>query len=435
MKNDKLYDRSLVDWLRQLETFSSGLNHQSLAHVLGVAKKLDVLDFAKKIITVAGTNGKSSSVVFLEAILLAAGYKTGAYISPHLLRYNERVRVNGVEVDDGALCQAFSLVDIARAGVDLSYFEFTTLAALVIFKQCDLDFLILEVGLGGIFDAVNILHPDISIITTISLDHVQILGETREAIGREKSGIMRRFKPVICGSNMPDSIYLAANNLGASLYELGKDFFCIERGAVWGWQCGQDLLENLPWPRLSISNASLAIMAVKLLSADFKISSQAIITGLKNAILLGRWQKVVFNHREIIFDVAHNHDSAILLANNLAKTATTGRVLAVASMLADKDIDAILEPFQGLVYKWYVGVIDHVRAASSAQLSKCFHRAKVDNFTLFPTVGGSLLQAIAEYQENDRIAVFGSFHTVMEGLVLLTDMHNEKLSESRSYES
>ena len=406
----------LADWLQYLETLLSGLNNKSLDRVKSIAKKLNLLKFTGKIITVAGTNGKGSCVIFLESILLAAGLKVGAYISPHLLRYNERIRLDGKDIDNEALCQAFAVVKQACADIVLSYFEFTTLVALLIFKKQNPDVLILEAGLGGRFDAVNILDNDISIITTISLDHMQILGNTKDVIGYEKSGIMRSLKPVICGENMPASVSIAADNVQAKLYCLNKDFNYAEKNGYWSWRTASEIIENLPLLRLPVNSAALAIMAIKLLSEDFKISSQAIIIGLKNAFLPGRLQRLIFNGKEIIFDVAHNHESASLLALNLNKNKSSGRVLAIVGMFGDKDIIGTLKPLVGIVDRWYFGVLDSPRAASTVHLVRCLQMAGSNNFVSLPTITVSLQQAIAECQEKDRIAVFGSFYAVAEGL-------------------
>lgn len=388
----------LTAWLRYLEALPSGLSNNSLVRVKSIAQKLGLLSFSEKIIVVGGTNGKGSCVIFLEAILLAAGLKTGAFISPHVLRYNERIRLNGKDIDDATLCRIFTQIENARGNTVLSHVEFSTLAALATFKKKKVDVLILEVGLGGRFDAVNILDADIAIITTISLDHTKILGNTREAIGREKAGIMRAFKPVICGDDdIPKSIYAAAKRTKAVLYSANKGF-------------------SFARPKLPIASARAALMAIKLLQKDLKISKKAIVTGLKKAFLIGRMQRIIAANREIIFDVAHNPESAVLLAQNLVKRASKGYNLAVLSMLSDKNITATLRPLTKIVDKWYLGALTGSRATSTGQLARCLIKAGASNFVALPTVAGALKQAIAECRIKDRIVVFGSFHTVAEGL-------------------
>ena len=413
---------NLTAWLQYLETLPSGLNNNSLVNVKSIAQKLGLLSFSGKIITVGGTNGKGSCVVFLEAILLAAGYKTGAFISPHVLCYNERIRINGKDIDSATLSQVFAQIDRARADTVLSYFEFSTLAALAIFKKKKVDVLILEVGLGGRFDAVNILDADIAIITTISLDHTKILGNTREAIGREKAGIMRAFKPVICGdADAPKSIYVKAKQTKAILYSANKDFFYTKQNESWCWRFAQTNIKNLLLPKLPIASAANALMAIKLLQKDLKIPKKAINVGLKKAFLPGRWQRIIVANKEIIFDVAHNPESAALLAQNLSGLVSTGRILAVVSMLRDKDITTTLQPLTEIVDKWYFGILTGARAASAKLLTRSLVKAGSSNFVVLPTVAESLQQAIAECGIKDRMVVFGSFHTVAK---CLTEIEN-----------
>ena len=396
----------LTAWLQYLETLPSGLNNNSLVRVKKLAKRLGLLDFSGKIVVVGGSNGKSSCVVCLETILLAAGYTTGAYISPHVLHYNERIRLCGQNVASRTLCRIFAWID--RAGVELSYFEFSTLAALAIFKEQKLDVLIFEVGLGGRCDAVNILDADIAIITTISLEHTQILGNTKAAIAQEKAGIIRPGKPIICGdANTPETIYLAAKQKNAILYVEGKDFFYTKQDGKWSWQIKDHVVKNLPLPKLPLASVAAALMAVHLL--HFKIARQALIAGLRKAVLLGRWQRVKVAGKEVIFDVAHNPESAALLAQNLS----AGRILAVMSMLGDKNIAATLQPLKDMVDKWYIGILANKRAATVAQLTGSLEGC---NFVVLPNITAALQQAIAECQRKDKIVVFGSFFTVADGL-------------------
>lgn len=413
---------NLNAWLQYLEALPSGLHNNSLLGVRSVAQKLGLLRFSGKIITVGGTNGKGSCVVFLEAILLAASLKTGAFISPHVLRYNERIRFNGKDIDDKTLCWAFTQVENARGDNVLSYFEFSTLAALAIFKKKQADVLILEVGLGGRFDAVNILDADIAVITTISLDHTKILGNTRFAIGREKAGIMRPFKPVVCGDvDVPKSIYAAAKKIKATLYSANKDFSFSQQNGCWNWRFAKNNTEKLPLPKLPIANAATALMVIKLLQKDFKISKKAIVTGIRKAFLPGRLQRIIVSNREIIFDVAHNPESAALLAQNLVKRKSQGRSLAVVSMLNDKNIMATLQPLTKIIDKWYLGVLNDSRASDAKRLTRCLVRAGGSNFIVLSSVTRALQQAIAECGIKDRIVVFGSFHTVAEGLKFTGD--------------
>jgi dihydrofolate synthase / folylpolyglutamate synthase len=413
---------NLAAWLSRLENFPSGLHNNSLDTVKSIARKLDLLNFPGKIIIVGGTNGKGSCVVMLEAILHAAGYQTGAFISPHVLRYNERIRYNTEEIDDESICSAFSLINNNLAGNILSYFEFSTLAALAIFKKLKIDILILEVGLGGRYDAVNILDADIAIITTISLEHTKILGDTREAIGYEKAGIMRSNRPVICGDpNIPNSIYDFARNIGAKLYVVNKDFSYEPQDNSWDWQ-GKKCLKKLPIPKLPMANAATALMAIELLRQDLKIAKKDIMVGLKQAFLLGRLQKVNILHKEIIFDVAHNPESVALLAKNLKSyIAGEKRILAVVSMLKDKDIVSSLQEITPIIAKWYVGKIpgENIRAASNEELVACLLKAGGKNYIVLDNITIALQQAFAEYRIKDTIVVFGSFYAVAECLMIV----------------
>ena len=407
---------NIQEWFSYLETLPSGLTITSLDHVKKVAQALGVTNFSGKIVTIAGTNGKGSCVVFLEAILVAAGYKVGAYISPHLLRYNERIRINGETIDDDILAAAFAVVKMAQGNTILSYFEFGTLVALQIFKQMELDVLLLEVGLGGRLDAVNIIDPDVAVISTISLDHTAQLGNTRDEIGREKSGIMRKFKPIVCGDpNPPRSISTSANNTKAILYNAQCDFTYKIEHTQWKWECGNWQLEELPIPKLPIQDAATALMVITLLLPDIPVDHTAIVSGLNNAFLLGRFQSLQ-QTPEVIADVAHNMESAGLLAANLKQHPVAGKTLAVLSMLKDKDIAATLKPLIPLIDKWYVGQLACSRAASAEQLRNNLKFCGAQKLSFNPNVITAFHKAIAEAKEIDRIIVFGSFYTVGEVL-------------------
>lgn len=405
-------------WLFYLDSLSPGLNITSLDHVKKIAQELGVTKFPSKVITVGGTNGKGSCVVFLEEILMAAGYKVGAYISPHLLRYHERIRINGEAVDDDILCAAFAVVQMAQGNTTLSYFEFGTLTALQIFKQMELDVLLLEVGLGGRLDAVNIIDADIAVISTISLDHTAQLGNTREEIGREKSGIMRKFRPIVCGDpSPPRSIYTSANKIKATLYCAKRDFVYKIESTKWDWEFGTWHLEELPIPKLPIPDAATALMVIALLLPDMPVDYGAIVSGLNNAFLLGRLQRLQ-QLPEVIADVAHNMESAEWLAANLKQNSIAGKTLAVLSMLKDKDIVATLKPLLNIVDKWHVGQLAMERAASLKQLRDGFHCCGESKVRFHLSIVEAFHEALAEAKEIDRIVVFGSFYTVSEILKL-----------------
>lgn len=437
---------SLKNWLVYLESLPSGLNSPDLERTRKIAQSLNLFPITTKVITVTGTNGKGSCVAFLEAILLAAGFKVGAYTSPHVLHYNERIRINGSNVSDSDLVPAFAAVAEAKKDVVLSFFEFTTLAALLLFKNSPLDVLILEVGVGGRLDPVNIVDPDIAVITTVALDHTQILGSSREAIATEKSGIMRPLKDVVCGDLCPPAnIFKIAQLLSARLHLLNREYNYESSDEVWTWKSGELSLNNLPVPKLPMQNAATALMVIKLLQQSLSIPNGAIEQGLLTATLLGRYQKLSLENKvEIILDVAHNPEAALLLAKKLNKEIIAGRVLAVMSMFQDKDIMATLQPLIPLVDCWYIGKLHNSRAAEVEALSSSLQKLAsseeifpdetsqlsanpkdqskrinvnyANKIKKFPTIDVAMQQAIAESVEIDRIITFGSFHVVAEVL-------------------
>lgn len=413
--------KNLAAWLTYLETFPSGLLHPDLDRTAKIAARLDIQQFSCPVITVAGTNGKGSCVVLLEAMLLAAGFRVGAYISPHVLTYNERIRIMGENIDDLSLITAFELIAANRAEQTLSFFEFSTLAALAIFKQQNLDVLILEVGLGGTNDPVNIVASDIALISTIDLDHTQILGMDREAIAREKAGIMRAGKPVVCGDlDPPANIYSEAQKRQAQLYTLNKDFNYCGTNDTWTWSCGNTVMSNLPLPRLPLQNAATALMAIHLLQAKLHVTPDAISAGLTRAFLLGRYQKIQWQHKEIILDVAHNPEAARLLAANLQREKVNGKLLALTSMLQDKDIPATLQPLADLVDIWYVAKLTSQRAATLEQLAASLQAIHARAIRTFNSIATAWQQVIAECKEKDKILIFGSFYTVASVLKMLS---------------
>lgn len=407
-----------LNWLQFISSLPIGLNkkNSSFKCFKAVAEKLDLVNFDSKIIVVGGTNGKSSTVSILESIFLAAGFSIGSYVSPHLIKYNERIRLNGDCVDDKSLFKACSVIRKATYDIVLGQFEFTTLVALLLFKLNKLDVMVLEVGLGGRFDPVNILDIDLSIITTVSLDHTDVLGKTRDKIGLEKAGIMRSFKPVICGDNMSNSVIRYADSINANIFCLNRSFGYDFKDNGWRWNFSHKVLDGLPQANLPPENVALALMAVYLLSGDFKISYDAITVGLRGLSLPGRFQRIEFNGREIIFDVAHNGESAKLLASNLKKLSFYGNTLAVVGILNDKEIKSILKPLIGVVDSWYLGEVNDLRKSSNNVVGQILQNLGVGSFIKCATVKGSLFEAIKQSDEKDRIVVFGSNHTVAEAL-------------------
>ena len=410
---------NLSSWLLYLERLPSGLHRNSLISVRVVADKLGLLDIEIPIITVAGTNGKGSTVIFLESMLRAHGFSVGSYISPHLLSYNERIRHNGENIDESSLCLALATVKQAAGDIVLSYFDVTTLAALVFFKRQKPDYLILEVGLGGRLDAVNIFEPLLAIITTVSLDHTQILGKTRELIGHEKAGIMRPHGLAIVGSAMPVTVYYAATIMNVQLYVLGRDFYYHQSlgGGRFDWYFGKTRLRNLPLSHLPMTSAALAIMAIRLLLGASGVLKKSICHGLSTANLSGRMQEVIFHNRKIILDIAHNAEATELLAAELKANKKQGKLIALFNALSDKNIGSMIANLVGLIDHWYLGELSTERRSAIDIVAR--EITKLDRFiriSICSSVSLALDRAIAESEEIDTIVIFGSFYVVSEAL-------------------
>ncbi|MDA1107346.1 MAG: bifunctional tetrahydrofolate synthase/dihydrofolate synthase [Proteobacteria bacterium] len=420
---------TLADWLSWQETKHPRLIDLGLERVSSVLQRMGLAQPPHAVITVTGTNGKGSSVALLEAIYRAAGYRVGAYTSPHLLRYNERVRVLGEEASDVQLCEAFARIDAARGEISLSYFEFGTLAAFDIFQRAQLDVAILEVGLGGRLDAVNILDADVALVTSIGIDHVEWLGPDRESIAREKAGIFRVERPAICGDpDVPQSLRAHARDCAAPLYCLERDFgYSADYSAGtgdWSWWGRYDdasaRYEHLPFPGLrgafQLRNAAAVLMALQPLLPRLPVSEDAVRQGLLAAKLPGRFQ-VLPGPVTRIFDVAHNPHGAEVLARTLKEYPCVGRTLAVFSMLADKDIAGVIDRMREVIDQWHVAALPAARAASAEQI---VHLLRENAAQAVVHEHGSISAAYRAVMEQarpgDRVVVFGSFYTVAEVL-------------------
>lgn len=407
---------TLHDWLARLERLHPVAIELGLDRVRRVAVALNLAPVFPVLI-VGGTNGKGSTCAFLEAILSAAGYRTGLYTSPHLLRYNERVRVDGIDASDAALVAAFEAVEIARGDTSLTYFEFGTLAAMAQFMVAGVDVAILEVGLGGRLDAVNLWDADVALVTSIDLDHQDYLGDTREAIGFEKAGIYRPGRPAICADPAPPASLVGhAKTIGADFLRVGVDFL-LERGTSdWTWHGRQSTWRGLPLPALSgayqLRNAAAALAALETLAVRLPVSEAAIRAGLVNARIRGRFQRIS-TEPELILDVAHNPEAARALAATLAEQPVRGRTLGVVGMLADKDAAGVFEALAGRIDGWWTCTPDSPRARDAASLAEairaCLPGAAVAVET---TPVAALAAARSAALEGDRILAFGSFHTV-----------------------
>lgn len=411
----------LPGWLSYLEQLHPKTIDLGLDRVAEVRQRLD-LNPSFPIITVAGTNGKGSTCAMLEAILLAAGYRVGLYTSPHLLRYNERVRINGEEASDEALCEAFAAVEQARGEVSLTYFEFGTLAAVWLFARAGLDAAILEVGLGGRLDAVNAFDTDCAVLTSVDFDHMDYLGNSRLAIGHEKAGIFRAGKPVVCGEfDLPYSVLAHAEKIGANLRRIGPDFgYDGLEPNQWRFTSVDGLRLSLPYPALrgayQLGNASTCLAALEQLKARLPVTHDDIRRGLLEAVVPGRFQ-VLPGRPQRIFDVAHNPHAARALAENLRAMPPAGKVIAVFAMLRDKDIAGVVRAMQGQVDRWLVAGIGQPRGASSEELLRVLEQEGLaQRAEAFPSVAEAYRHACAKAVEDDKILIFGSFYTVAEAM-------------------
>jgi len=376
-----------------------------------------------KVITVAGTNGKGSSVAILDSILRAAGYRTGAYTSPHLINYNERIVLNGKACDDDLISQAFEEVDQAREEVSLTYFEFSTLAAVNIFCNKAIDIAILEVGMGGRLDAVNLFDADIALITPISLDHTQWLGHDRETIGFEKAGIIRANKPLVCSEEPPVTVINYAKELSAQISVAIADFNYQHDSQQWHWSNEIIAWRNLPHPALAgrhqLQNAAAVLQVISLLIEEgFSITQAQIEKGLIEVRLAGRFHQVPGPVLRI-FDVTHNEQGALSLLELLIESSFQGRTVAILGMLKDKDastVSAILKP---AVDEWYIAGLSGSRGMSAdtlaLELKGVVDEEKVNTFGTIPM---AYRAAMANAREGDRLIIFGSFHTVASVMVL-----------------
>jgi len=414
---------SLEQWLHWQETLHPSEIELGLDRVRQVYRSLCPETLPFRVVTVAGTNGKGSSIAALEAILLAAGYQVASYTSPHLLRYNERIRLNGEAVSDQTLMAAFEQVDQARQDVSLTYFEFGTLAALRIFCDAQPQIVLLEVGLGGRLDAVNIVDADVALITSIGVDHVAWLGNDRETIAREKAGIMRAGRPVVCSDPVPPAtIARHAEEVGAELYQLGEAFDYQLKDNHWCWHYRGEMpltWNNLPPPGLpgehQYRNLAGALMVLSLLKSGFPINRQQIGTGLLQLKLPGRLQ-LIPGDVPLLLDVAHNPDGTGQLARTLQSQAVTGRNWAIVGMMADKDIRAALTPLIPLIEGWYPVDLNVERAATASQLAEVLTELRVQTVAPQSGVAEALQAARNAAQPGDRIVLFGSFYTVADAL-------------------
>ncbi|AZY52457.1 bifunctional tetrahydrofolate synthase/dihydrofolate synthase [Bordetella avium] len=413
----------LADWLQYLESLHSKAIDLGLERVKAVAGRLD-LQLNAVTFTVGGTNGKGSTCAMLEATLLAAGYRVGLYTSPHLIDFNERARVNGEIVSDAALLEQFQAIEAARGDTSLTYFEFTTLAILRLFAQASLDAVVLEVGLGGRLDAVNIIDADCAIVTSVDLDHMDYLGDTREKIGFEKAHIFRSGRPAICSDPVPpQSLIDYAEAIGADLWLFGRDFNYSGDRQQWSYGGREVRRNSLAYPALrganQLLNASAALAALESVRQRLPVPQQAVRLGLLQASLPGRFQ-ILPGQPIIILDVAHNPHAAAVLAQNLDNMGFHPYTHAVFGMLNDKDLPGVIAKIGSRIDHWYCAGLPGPRGSDGASLAQRVERA------LPPSPAGADAPTVTGYDdseqafaaarekagEGDRIVVFGSFLTV-----------------------
>ncbi|MFC1203632.1 bifunctional tetrahydrofolate synthase/dihydrofolate synthase [Pasteurella multocida] len=429
----------LAQWLSYLENSHFKAIDLGLDRIKSVAKALDLLTPAPFVITVGGTNGKGTTCRLLETVLLKAGYRVGVYSSPHLLRYNERVRIQDQELPDEAHTASFAFIEQHKRE-SLTYFEFSTLSALHLFKQAKLDVVILEVGLGGRLDATNIVDSDVAVITSIDIDHVDFLGADREQIGFEKAGIFRAHKPAIIGEpNIPQRLLEHAKSLGCQISCRDQDWHFRLQAEHWDW-CGQKVrLKNLPCCQIPLANAATALATFEQL--PFQISEEVIRQSLQEVELVGRFQTlkpdVLFplaenlakpwaDFPQMIIDVGHNPHAALYLAEKLTalKAKITGKIVAVCGILKDKDAQGVLSPLLPVIDEWHCVTLKGYRGQSGQALFVTLQQiAQGQSHQLHANTASSVAlgvkQALATTTAHDVILVFGSFHTVGEFLQLL----------------
>jgi dihydrofolate synthase/folylpolyglutamate synthase len=420
------FDR-LDDWLvwqQQLHPAAIELGLERVGRVLARTgwRRPDV-----PVVTVGGTNGKGSTVALLDALLRAAGHRVGTFTSPHLVDYRERIRLDGVKAGAAALVAAFERIADALGPDTLTYFEFNTLAALLLFERADLDALVLEVGLGGRLDAVNVVDADVAIVASVGLDHMDYLGPDEESIGREKAGIFRAGRPAIYGSrDPPHSVRAEAARIGAELFVRGERFDgrLRDHGDRWDFVVDGAIVQHaLPRPaltgRVQVGNAATALLALMQLADRLPLNSAAVERGLHDVVLPGRFQRVSDARAfEWVLDVAHNPAAARALADNLRDTPVPGRTLAVCGMLGDKDVAGVVATLRPLVDAWYAATPEGPRAIEARGLSERARGAGIE-MRVGGDVASAMQLAAADARAGDRVVVFGSFHTVGPALVAL----------------
>lgn len=413
--------RSLSEWVQIVEGLHPKNIEMGLERIRIVKERLGIR-FNCPVITVGGTNGKGSTSAMLQTIYREAGYKTGLYSSPHIHFFNERMKIDGRMVDDNTLVHYFDVIEEVRGDVPLTFFEFTTLVALKLFADSNLDVLVLEVGLGGRLDAVNLIDADVSIVTNVAIDHIEYLGDTREKIGFEKAGIYRRGQVAFYGDiDPPESLLKHADSIGANLRVFGRDYRFKTDGGHWDYLGEHSSYRGLVPPSLKgntqIHNATTVVAAVEALQQRLPVSAEAIERGIVNTELPGRFQ-ILQSDPSVILDVAHNPHAAAVLAQNLKDMGSFHATHAIFGAMSDKDIDGVISLMKGCVDRWYVTDLPLPRAASAETLKRKLVSAGVTRgktnqcISVYHNAADAMTSAKNNAQKNDRIVAFGSFWVV-----------------------
>ena len=430
---------TLAEWLAWQETLNPAEIDLGLERIEQVMQQAGLSDrFACPMIMVAGTNGKGSVVATIQAIAAEAGYRAGSYTSPHLLRYNERICIDSVPVSDAELCNAFARIDQARGEIALTYFEFGTLAAIDLLNRADVDLIMMEIGLGGRLDAVNVMQPDVSVITSIALDHTDWLGDSREQIAAEKAGVMRAGRPVVIGdAEPPPTLAQLARQRGANALYIGQDYVADGHADSWSLRIGKQVMAALPKPSLSgahqMSNAATAIVALQQLAEKLPVNEDAIRLALPKVSLPGRFQRLRRNP-EVIADVAHNPQAMAALAAQCRQQPAAGETHVVLGMLADKPVEQVAESLAPMAQHWHLVDLQHIGRGLSAEqlrarLEPALPGVKLHTYSSVKQAWEALQAGVAGH---DRVLLTGSFYVVADALQIFTapehtNQHQENL--------
>ena len=409
------------EWLEWQQTVHPLNIDFKLERILSVYEKLDVAKIAKKIITVAGTNGKGSTVSFLESILCKNNINVGTFTSPHILKYNERIKINGKEIDDESLLNVFELIDQKRGNTTLTYFEFATLSAFYLFNKADLDVVVLEVGLGGRLDATNIIDSDVSIITSIGIDHTEFLGDTIDSIALEKAGVMRPFKKCIFAQENPPSVlYKYSKNKSVNLLIHNNDYTVNRYSDSWSIVSKAMEIQDIPNLKMigdyQYNYATASVIALNDILPEALSNQELLKNALCDTLIPGRFQYLQHSP-DIILDVAHNEDAAKSLATNIKRLGYK-KIHVVLGILADKDVYSIVKPFSLLVDHWHIGTISSERGMNAEEIKFRIKSLFKNKFSIetYNSISAAYHGAVNQQDDNTLILVYGSFYTVSEAL-------------------